>query len=152
MASDAIVQAIDTQLEQSSEPVRKIRTVISDAFAFIRSQEANAALATVTLEQLISDQILRNGDSSSTNKVQFNPYSFDPSENVPASQEPAQRANFLGGSDIGRPTRLEFVLSIKEELSDVIKEIKNLSPIDVADSREHADSVALGSPEDVGIG
>ena len=109
-------------------------------------------MATVTLEQLISDQILRNGDSASTNKSQFDPYSFDPDENVPAGQEPAARANFLGGSDVGRPTRLEFVLAIKEELSDVIKEIKNLDPIDVADSEEHVDKVALASPEDIAIG
>ena len=139
-----ITQYIDANLEPSVS--KKLRNVIADAFSAIRGAEANKALATVSLEQLIGDQIARNGESDSSNGNQFNPYDYDTSGDSPASREPDERANFLGAADTGRPTKLDFVLAIKNEISDVIKQVKDLPPSEVAEADEYVDGVEA-SPE-----
>jgi hypothetical protein len=137
--ADEITQHINVNLEPSVS--KKLRNVIADAFSAVRSAEANKALATVTLEQLIGDQILRNGESGKSNGNQFNPYDYDTSGDTPASREPSERANFLGGADTGRPSKLDFVLAIKNEISGVIQQIKDLPPSDVAEGEDYVDGV-----------
>ena len=108
-------------IEEGAEATtsRQIREVISDAYAFIMGAEANKAIATVTLEDLMEDQIKRNGESAKSNASQYNPYSYD-SKDEPAGQEPETRANFPGGADLtvvtidgeevqARPTKLDRV-------------------------------------------
>lgn len=132
---------VDDDLSKSQDLnlTRKVVEVIGDAFTFVRSAEANAALATVTLEELINDQIRRNGETSESNGNQFSPYNYSADKETPAGEE-APRANFAGGSDVGRPTKLDFILAIQGELSSVIKEIKANPPPDTAytDSVEYA--------------
>jgi hypothetical protein len=119
---------------------QRLRAVISDAFAFIRSMEANQAFATVTLEQLINDQIARNGDSDRSNAAQYDPYSYSAEKLEPASVEPAERANFLGASDTSRPTKLDRVLALVNSISDIVDQIKSKTPVDVATPEDYTDS------------
>ena len=139
MANGVNVSAvIDENVEEKT--FRDFRRVVSDAFAFIRSAEANQALATVSLDELIGDQIKRNGESESSNAAQFNPYSHDPKEGSPAGVTTSERANFLGAADGNRPTKLDRVLAIRNALSDVITEIKNREVTEVANAEEYLDA------------
>jgi len=120
----------DGTLEFAQDPTQRIIAVIGDAFAFVRSREANKALATVTLEELIEDQIKRNGESNTSRANAFTPYSYTPSKDQPAGTE-APRANFASGVDasftageVSQPTKLDFILAVQNELTAVIKEIK----------------------------
>jgi hypothetical protein len=145
MASDAI-EAVEKNLKPSVS--RRLREVVSDAFAFVRSAEANQALATITLDDLINDQIKRNGETALSNAAQYNPYSHDPKEDGAAGGEPAERANFLGGSDTGQPTKLDRVFALQNELTAVITEIKAMEPIEVADAEEYAEAAEVSAPEE----
>jgi hypothetical protein len=130
---------IDDDLAQNekNQKMRRVLEVISDAFAFVRSAESNAALATVTLEQLINDQILRNGETAKSKANQFTPYNYDDKE-TPAG-EAAVLVNTAGGSDTTRPTKIDFILAVQNELSAVIEEIKaNPSTVeDYTEALEH---------------
>lgn len=129
--------ADDTNLVPSH--MENLRRVVSDAYAAIRSDEANKALATVSLEQLIGDQILRNGDSERSNASKFDPYGFDPNSEPPASEENIVRANTPSGADTQRPTKLDRVLAIVNQFDAVVEKIKELSPTEVAEYEEYSD-------------
>jgi len=127
---------------------RKLRAVLADAFAFVRSVESNRALQTVTLDQLINDQIRRNGDTSRSNAAQYNPYSHDPEKVEAASAEPPKRGNFLGGADTERPTKLDRILALKEEIGATVEEVKKtavltLTAEELADGGEYYDDEEL---------
>ncbi len=126
----------------SPKASRRIRNIIADAFAFVRSAEVNKAIGTVTLEQLMNDHIARNGDTDRSNARQFDPYSYDATTDYPASEDPLQRANFLSGTDTQRPTKLDRILAIKNELEGVIEEVKAMEPLDVAEAEEYEESNA----------
>jgi hypothetical protein len=111
---------------------RKIRQTLSDLFTFVRSQEVNRAIAAVTQEQLIEEQILRNGESSLSSRSQFNPYSYNPDEAQPASEQSLKRANFAGGSDVNLPTKMDRLVALKNELDDLVEEIKNIPPSEIS--------------------
>ena len=143
--SDDLSLTIDANIVAS--PTRKLRETISDAYAFIRSMEANQALATVTLEQMMEDQIKRNGESRESNSQQYDPTTYDPTKNVPETQVPEERANFLGGSDTSRPTKLDRVLAIVNAISAVVKEIKAKETVDVAKPSEYTDSSTISVKE-----
>lgn len=140
---DAFVDEVEEQQGESNRKIRRIVEVVSDAFAFVRSAEANAALATVTLEELIGDQIKRNGESAKSNSNQFTPYDYESDKEAPAGEE-APRANFLGGSDTARPTKIDFILAVQNELSAVIEDIK-ANPPDVV---EYSEAVEKGFAEE----
>jgi hypothetical protein len=141
--ADAFIDSVEEEQSASNRRVRKIVEVVSDAFAFVRSAEANAALATVTLEELIGDQIKRNGESANSNSNQFTPYDYESGRETPAGDE-APRANFLGGSDTARPTKIDFILAVQNELSAVIEDIK-ANPPDVV---EYSEAVETGFAEE----
>jgi dGTP triphosphohydrolase len=138
MANENELHLILATEEEDPKPARNLRRVVSDAFALVRSQEANRALATVTLEDLIGEVITRYGESVKSNTTQYNPYSYDPSKDdeAPASSEPAERANFIGGFPLDRPNKYERLLALEGELSAVIEEIKTLGVLEVADQSE----------------
>jgi hypothetical protein len=125
----------DDVRQERAKPSRRIIEVIGDAYAFVRSKEANAALATVTLDDLIGDQIRRTGETKESNGNQFTPYSYDESKATPAGKE-APRANFPSGSDTNRPTKLDFILAIQSEVSAVIQEVRASPP----SNKEYTDS------------
>ena len=141
--TDKTTVVINANVEPDTS--KKLRAVISDAYAFVRSAEANRALATVSLEDLIGDQIKRNGDSDKSLAAQFDPYSYDP--DAPASEETYEGANFLGAADTGRPSKLAFIEAIKRELSDVITQIKEMPPSEVAEAEEYTDAVEDSATE-----
>jgi hypothetical protein len=139
--SDVVVEEIESR--QSSSITRNIVRAIGDAFSLVRSEESNAALATVTLEELIGDQIKRNGESDSSNSNQFTPYSYDAAKESPAGEE-APRANFVGGSDTLRQTKLDRVRAIQGALSAAIREVKKNPPTDA----DYTESVEKGFGEE----
>lgn len=143
VAVDVFVQ-VEENLE--TKPYRKIREVIADAYTFIRAVKANEAFSNVTLEELMGDQIKRNGESARSNAAQYTPYSYDPQKGLPAGLEPSQRANFLGAADTGNPTKYDRVLAIKNSLSAVISQAKSLSPIEVAGTEDYTDAGTIAAP------
>ena len=137
-----MVDTIKLDIEDNTNPTtaKRLRLVVADAFSFIRSVEANQALAYVSLDELIQTQIERNGDTERSNASQYDPYnSID--ETAPAGQKPAERANFLGVADTQRPTKLDRIIAIQIEISSVIEEVKKTKPVDVADSAEYLSSI-----------
>jgi hypothetical protein len=142
--ADNITHYINKSLTPKTD--RKLRSVLADAYTFVRSAEANKAFSTVTLEELMGDQIKRNGESKLSNANRYNPYSYDPKKPPVLGTQPQEKTNLLGGSDTGRPTKLDYLLAIKNELTDAITSIKSLPPSDVADAREYTDGVEAGPP------
>jgi len=136
--------------DDNSEPIpaKKLQAVVADTYAFIRSVEANDAIASVTIEQLMGDQILRNGDSERSNKSKYDPYAYDSAEDEEASAEPVNRANYPGGSDTQRPTKLDRVLGIVNNLEDVISQIKEMEPADVISDEAFVDVADVAMPEE----
>jgi len=143
--SDDLTQTIDANVAPS--PSRKLKEVVGDAFTFIRSMEANAALATVTFDQLVADQISRNGETTGSNAKQYDPYSYNPEKSTPAGEAPNKPANFLGGSDTNQPTKLDRVLAITNSIVQIVQEIKTKQTVDVAKPSEYTDAAVLAVPE-----
>lgn len=139
---------IEEEESSSQSPSRKLRNVIADAFTFIRSMEVNQAIATVTLEQLMVDQIARNGESAQSNAAQFDPYGYDPEAPAEASSEAPERANFLGGADTNRPTKMDRLMAIMNAIDGAIAEIKKLEPVEVASAEEYVDIADIAAPEE----
>lgn len=138
MANENELHLILETEEEDPKPARNLRRVVSDAFVFVRSQEANRALATVTLEDLVGEVIARYGESVKSNTTQYNPYSYDPAKDdeAPASSEPVERSNFIGGFSLDRPNKYDRLLALEGELKAVIDEIKSLDVLEVADQSE----------------
>lgn len=146
MSDDSLTLYADQNLEPT--PSKRLRDAVADAFTFIRSQELNQAIATVTIEQLMGDQIDRNGESERSNASQYDPYSYEPKAKEKASSEKVVRANFLGGSDTNRPTKLDRLLAIINVLSGVIDDIKAGKPLDVANAEDYTDVADRATPEE----
>lgn len=144
--SDGLTSYVDQNLEP--KPGKRLREAVADAFTFIRSQELNQAIATVTLEQLMGDQINRNGESERSNASKYDPYSYDPKARESASKSKVPRANILGASDTNRPTKLDRVLAITNVLEKIIDEIKAQQPLDVAKPEEYTDVADVAAPEE----
>jgi hypothetical protein len=145
---DLAVYVGEGSIEEATKPAKRLASVVADAYAFIRSEEASAAIAEVTLEQLINDQILRNGDSERSNKSKYDPYSYDPKKTEAASEEPTKRANFPGGSDTGRPTKLDRVLAIVNNIADVVSQIKSMEVDEVVKEETWSEKASIAAPED----
>lgn len=144
MSSDDLTGIVQENLEPSAG--KRLRAAVNDAFAFIRSAEVNAAIASVTLEQLMGDQILRNGESERSNAAKYDPYSYNPGEDEAAGDEPLKRATLPSGVDTERPTKYDRVLAIVNVLSDVIAEIKKLEPVAVYEAEEYVDVADVAAP------
>lgn len=118
---------------------RRILAQLSDLYAFVRSQEANQAIAAVTVEDLIQEQIKRNGETPTSNSIQFDPYALIVDQPPPQSQLPLTRANFLSGSDLSLPTKMDRLLALENEVTALIREIKAIPPEQIRDPVEEAD-------------
>ena len=135
-----------TDENQKSSAPKLLREVIGDAFTFLRSYEANQAFATITLENLITDQIARNGDTARSNAAQYDPYSCNPAVEEAASGAPAERANQLGGADTKRPTKLDRVLAVMNSIQAVVTTIQTSLSIDVANPEEYSSKIGVSTP------
>lgn len=122
--------------ENEAAPIQQITELIADAFTFVRSAEANRELATVTLEDLIEDQISRNGDPESAGASQYNPYVIQPSEGAPATEVvvPDQ----VSGTRAASASKLERLLAIKNSIHDMVSELKERDPSEVASADEYS--------------
>lgn len=134
--ADPLTSVIQDKLEPDAK--RKVRQVLSDAFAAIRSSAVNDALATVTFETLMGEQIARNGESEKSKSSEYNPYAYDPQEPLPLGVEPGKAANFAGGSDTGRPTKIEQVLALQREIADVVDQVLKTPMVEIADASEYS--------------
>lgn len=141
-----VVSGVETDQQPTPSTSRRVRAVLSDTYAFIRSAEANKAIAAVTVEDLMSEQIKRNGDSDQSGKSQYDPYAYDPENPQAAGEEPEERANFIGGSDTGRATKLDRLMAMKNELDAVIDTVKNMTLAEVADFDEYSDASEDATP------
>jgi hypothetical protein len=119
---------------------RRVQAVLADTYTFVRSMEVNKGVSEITVEQLISDQIKRNGDIDAANKSQYNPYEYDPSKKQPSGLTPEEPANYLGGSDIRRPSKLARLLAMKNTLQKTIESLKKIEPMALADQKEMSDA------------
>jgi hypothetical protein len=135
-----------TDANQAPSASKRLREAINDAFTFLRSCEANQAFATVTLENLIVDQIARNGDTARSNAAQYDPYSYNPAVDETASGAPVERANYLGGADTTRPTKLDRVLAVMNNIQAVVTEIQTTQPVDVASPEEYSSQLEVSAP------
>jgi hypothetical protein len=132
--------SLSTKIKENTTPSasRKLRQVLADTFTFIRSREANQALATVTFEELMGDQIKRNGESDASNSSQYTPYAFDPDKPLPAGVAPAKRVNFVGGADTTRPTKIQMIQAMQTEVEAVVEDIKKMPLTTVVDYGDYA--------------
>jgi hypothetical protein len=129
-------------------------------YTFVRSQEANRAIQAVTFEQLIQEQIARNGDSDRSNASQYSPYSFDAESYAkgtePAGRVPLARANFLSGTDTNSPTKLDRVLALKQGVSSLVQQIKDIPIEDIVSgdfaSEDNQGDLLTDDPNLVGSG
>ena len=140
-----------TAVEQPGSPAprssKRIRAILADAYAFIRSAEANQAVAAITQEELISDHIKRNGESSASAKAKFDPYSYDPGKAQPEGETPPERVNFAGGTDTGRPTKMDRLLALKNELESAVDEVKKMEPIELEGAEAYTDAMTKSLPQ-----
>lgn len=111
---------------------RRIRETIGSVYAFVRSREANRALASVTFEQLIAEQIARNGETESLNKNATSD-SATPEGTQPATQTPINTTNFVSGTDINIPSKIEQLDALQSELEGLVEVIKQLDPDELRD-------------------
>lgn len=123
----------------TTEIHRRIFTALSDIFTFVRSQEANKAISSVSVEDLIQEQIKRNGEEALSNEIQYDPYAFDLSKPPPKSQQPFARANFLSGSDVNLPTKMDRLLAMENVVADLVKQVEKIDPDDIRDPVAEAD-------------
>lgn len=141
MAETDLLHLVLANEAEDPKPGRRLRAAISDAFAFVRSAEANKALATVTLEDLVGEVITRYGETVDSNASQYNPYAFDPAkaEEQPSGTKPTERANFIGGFPLDRPNKLDRILALEAELGAIIDDIKAQEVVKVSDQSEFTD-------------
>jgi len=130
----------DIQLAQTRKAMFRLRQILADAFTSVRSAEVNKAAKAVTVEDLMYDQIKRNGESNNSNYAQYNPYDYDPQNPPPASIAGGVQTNFLGGSDTTRPPKIVYVQALQNEIQAVIAEVKLRDPIEIANAGEYVDA------------
>ena len=128
-------------------PVYQLEAAIGDAFTFIRSTEANQSLATVSLDDLIQGQIARNGTTQQSQAGRYNPYSYDPTKAAPAgtsaqTKAPQLLGNYASGTDTNRPTKMDRVTALVNNIRAVVKAIQSMPVVEVAPPEGYADGVS----------
>jgi hypothetical protein len=122
--------------------LKAMRLVIADAFTFVRSQEANQAIAGVSLDQLIAEQIARNGESDPSAKSVYSPYDYATS---PDAEEPSSTSAsevspaFSTGIDTTTPTKLDRLEAVKGSLNEAINSFASLDDQEVYESFDELD-------------
>lgn len=122
-----------------SKPFWEVRALLADSFRFVQSAEANRALASVTLDDLIVDQIARNGDSDSANSSQYSPYAITESEETPATED-LPRVDYIIGVAGDSATKMDRLMAIKNSLSAMVEELKKIPPNEVASEEDYTDA------------
>lgn len=125
---------------EKAKTLRKIRAILGDAYTFVRSMEANRDLESVTMEELMEEQILRNGERDASNMREFNPYTYESGGETPAGQDPPRIGNFISGTDAQNPTKLDRVEALGSVISGTVSSLKQTEPEDIADVEDYIDA------------
>lgn len=108
--------------------VRRIASLISDAFAFVKGQEVNKALSEVTFDDLLEELIQRNGDSDRSNKYKYDPYAYNEVGDEPAEMptviESEPQGNPVSGTSFKNPTKLDRLLALKNAIEEQVEAVK----------------------------
>lgn len=115
-------------MTDSSNKVRRIRLILSDTFSFVRGMEANKGIAAVSMNQLIREQILRNGTTLDAASSQYDPYLIDFAKVSEASKLAVDPINPVSGSDMNQPTKCDRIRAIQTQLETTIEEVKRTDP------------------------
>ena len=127
---------------------RRFRLLLNDALAFVRSVEVNRALQGIGWEELMNEQIQRNGESSTSAEKQYNPYSHDPlgtpvsGEVAPKVESYGPAGNYVSGTNEANPTKFDRILALEAEIEGAVLNIMNTDPEFMADPQERADEDA----------
>jgi hypothetical protein len=127
---------------------RRVKELLGDAFAFVRSAELNKAMSAVTIDDLIVDQIKRNGETATINKYSFNPYSYNPAAAPPAGLIPEGAANFLSGADTRRATKLELITALNNEIVLLVDEMLRTPVQQLVDTDDYIEILSDVLPEE----
>lgn len=133
---------------------QQLQLVLADAQTFVVSQQVNRAFATLTPEHLIQEAIARNGTSGLADQTKFDPYSVDffqgePASGAPpASLRPVSNGNFVSGTDVRLPTKIDSIRAIAAQLDSVIEAVKASELNELSDEVEELsddrDSIYVG--------
>jgi hypothetical protein len=128
--------------EEAKKIIKKLRTVINDGFTFVRSYETSRALGAVTIEDLINEQIARNGETEKSKKNKYDPYEEIEvaSENTPVVTEGKEVGNFVSGTESTNPTKMDRLLAMKNAMTATIDLIKSYDPTEIADIETYDDA------------
>lgn len=113
------------------------RRTLADAFTFVRSREANRAIATVTVEQLAVEQIARNGETD-LSQANTNNQEYDPTAAVPASTDPINTVSFVSGSDINLPSKVDRIRALRDQLVQSLRVVRSIDPELLIDDLQQA--------------
>jgi len=127
---------------------RKVKELLGDAFAFVRSAELNKAISSITIEELMDDQIKRNGETAAVSKYGFNPYSYDPAAPPPEGVLPEGPANFLSGADTRRATKLEAMTALHNEIILLVDEMLRTPVQQLVDTDDYLEILSDATPEE----
>jgi hypothetical protein len=114
---------------------RRLRAILNDAFAFVRGYEATETIAQVTLEDLIAEQVARNGSSEASNKEKYNPYAIPTAEEdeansgtTPEVEDYQTTGVFVSGTEISNPTKMDRLVALSNEIEAAVKSAKEFVP------------------------
>jgi len=114
---------------------KRLRAILNDAFAFVRAYEATANLAQVSLEDLMAEQLARNGSSEASDKAKYNPYAIpvveedgSSSESTPEVSDYQTTGVFVSGTEMTNPTKMDRLLALKNEIEAATESAKKFIP------------------------
>lgn len=119
---------------------KRLRSILNDA---VRSYEATANLAKATLEDLMAEQVARNGSSKASDKEKYNPYAVPTveedgsnSESTPEVPDYPTTGVFVSGTPASNPTKMDRLLAMKNEVDAAVESAKKFVP-EVEDYEEN---------------
>lgn len=121
----------------------RFRNVLADAFSFVRSVEVNKALSVVSLEDMMNEQISRNGESSKSAGKKYDPYTYRTEEDLASTNvQPVilegDPGNFITGTEGLNPTKMDRLTALKNSIDAAVDSIMKINPGDLIDAENSA--------------
>lgn len=114
---------------------RRLRAILNDAFAFVRAYEATQVIYEATLEDLMAEQIARNGSSEVSAKEKYNPYAIPTAEADEASSGSTPEVSdyqttgvYISGTELSNPTKMDRLMALKNEIDAAVQSAKEFVP------------------------
>lgn len=132
--------------DSGQKRIGKLRAVIGDAITFVRSAEINQALSSVTIEDLMAEQIARNGESKKSEERKYDPYGFvagkpqDASNDFASVSKSSPPGNFVSGTNIDNPTKIDRLMAIKNQIEGTVEAMRSYDPKELADVEDYSDA------------